>query len=128
MFENSKLNAIVAASDLERAKKWYSEKLGLEPLDGDAQRGVRYKVGGTMLLLYESEFAGTNKATAAGFEVEDFDGAIEKLRSNGVTFEDVDFGPMGSTVDGVMEAPDGSEKIAWFKDSEGNILAVATQR
>jgi hypothetical protein len=79
-----------------------------------------------MFLVYQSDFAGTNKATAAGFIVEDFDSAIAKMRAAGVVFEDVDFGPMGSTVDGVIATPDGADKAAWFKDSEGNILSIST--
>ena len=74
--------------------------------------------------MFETPFAGTNQATAAGFNVDNFDEVIVDLRDKGVTFEEVDFGEMGKTVDGVIEAPDGSMKAAWFKDSEGNILAV----
>ena len=61
----------------------------------------------------------------ATINVDNFDEIIEQLRSKGVTFEDVDFGELGSTVDGVISAPDGT-KAAWFKDSEGNILSVST--
>lgn len=126
MFANTVLHPILAASDLERAKRWYSQKLGLEPVNEDNYGSARYETGDSMFLVYQSEFAGTNKATAAGFRVEDFDVAVAALRENHVVFEDVDFGPMGSTVDGVMTSPNGVDRIAWFKDSEGNILAVTT--
>ena len=122
MFENIPLTAVLPASDLERAKRWYSEKLGLEPVVDD-EFGVEYETGGERFGLYESEFAGTNKATAAGFNVEDVDTAAAQLRAKGVALEDLDFGEMGQTVDGVITAPDG-RKAAWFKDSEGNILAI----
>jgi catechol 2,3-dioxygenase-like lactoylglutathione lyase family enzyme len=126
MFTDKRLRPVLAASNLERARTWYSEKLGLDPVSEDEFRGLHYESGGSSFLVYESDFAGTNRATAAGFEVEDFDAAVETLRSRGVTFEEVDFGPMGSTVDGVISSPDGSEKAAWFKDSEGNIIAIST--
>ena len=124
MLINSPLRPSLPASDLERAKRWYSEKLGLEPKSDDF-RGVQYEVGGHEFMVYPSQFAGTNQATAAGFEVDDFDDVIETLRGRGVTFEDVDLGEMGKTVDGVMEMPDGGAKAAWLKDSEGNILAIS---
>lgn len=125
MFANTPLTAALPASDLGRAKTWYSEKLGLEPMSEDEYGGALYETGGAHFLVFESPFAGTNQATAAGFNIENFDKVIEKLRANGVTFEDVDFGDMGKTVDGVISSPDGM-KGAWFKDSEGNILAVST--
>jgi catechol 2,3-dioxygenase-like lactoylglutathione lyase family enzyme len=126
MFGNTPLHPVLPASDLDRAKRWYSDKLGLEPTSEDEYGGVHYEIGGGTFLVYLSEFAGTNKATAAGFRVEDFDAAIAKLRARGVTFEDVDFGEMGSSVDGVIATPDGKDKAAWFKDSEGNILSLST--
>lgn len=127
MFDRSALMPTLPAADLGRAKNWYSDKLGLEPVSEDEERGSAvYEAGGSAFLLYTSEFAGTNKATAAGFFVEDFDSVVDQLRANGVEFESVDFGEMGHTVDGVISSPDGSEKGAWFKDSEGNILAIST--
>lgn len=126
MFGNAALHPVLPASDLERAKRWYSEKLGLEPVSEDEYGGVQYELGGGTFLVYLSDFAGTNKATAAGFRVEDFDAAIAELRSAGVVFEEVDFGEFGATVDGVISMPDGKDKAAWFKDSEGNILSLST--
>jgi catechol 2,3-dioxygenase-like lactoylglutathione lyase family enzyme len=127
MFGSAPLHPVLPASDLDRAKRWYSEKLDLEPVREDEYGGAEYEAGGATFLLYRSEFAGTNKATAAGFRVDDFDGAIAELRSRGVVFEEVDFGEFGSTVDGVMTMPDSNDKAAWFKDSEGNILAISGQ-
>lgn len=126
MFGNTPLHPVLPASDLDRAKRWYSDKLGLEPVNEDEYGGVQYETGGATFLVYLSEFAGTNKATAAGFRVEDFDGAVAKLRANGVVFEDVDLGEIGASVDGVISTPDGKDKAAWFKDSEGNILSLST--
>ena len=126
MFGNIPLHAVLPASDLERAKRWYSEKLGLDPVSEDEYGGLQYETGGGTFLVYLSEFAGTNRATAAGFQVDDFDGAVASLRANGVVFEDVDFGEFGATVDGVISMPDSTDKAAWFKDSEGNILSLST--
>lgn len=126
MIGNVPMHPVLPASDLERAKTWYREKLGLEPSREDEYGGVEYQVGGARFLVYLSEYAGTNKATAAGFQVDDFDEVIDRLRAAGVIFEDVDFGELGSTVDGVISTPDGDQKAAWFKDSEGNILSLST--
>lgn len=128
MLENATLVAALPASDLERAKKWYSETLGLEPEVEDPFGGAMYLIGGSRFLVYESEFAGTNKATAAGIEVghDEFDDVVAHLRQKGAKFEDVDFGEMGHTEDGVIQSEDGSMKGAWFKDSEGNILGLST--
>ena len=114
--------AALPASDLGRARRWYSEKLGMEPTQ-DGADGLQYETGkGTGFLLYESTFAGTNQATAMGWIVPDVDTELADLRQRGVTFEDYDM-PGLKTEDGVVTMPDGS-KGAWFKDSEGNILSV----
>jgi len=126
VFENTPLEPALPAADLERAKRWYSEALGLEPVQEDEYGGVHYTSGGSSFIVYSSDYAGTNKATAAGFTVDDFDAVVTHLRSKGVVFEEVDFGEFGHTVDGVISSPDGSAKSAWFKDSEGNILNVST--
>ena len=125
--QSSPLFPVLPAQDLDRAKAWYADKLGLDPMmEDEERRSVMYDHAGSKFLLYESEYAGTNEATAAGFLVEDFDEVVAQLRSNGVAFEDLDFGEAGKTVDGVIASPDGEEKGAWFKDSEGNILAIST--
>jgi catechol 2,3-dioxygenase-like lactoylglutathione lyase family enzyme len=127
MFENVAIRPILPASDLDRAKRWYSEKLGLEPVNVTELGDVEYRTGGVTFMVYQSQFAGTNQATAAGFQVADFDSAVETLRSNGVSFEHVDFGEMGATVDGVIAIPGSDLKAAWFKDSEGNTLSITTE-
>jgi len=117
------LHASLPASDIERARAWYSDKLGLEPIEEGPGGELRYDAGGTQFGVYPSAFAGTNQATAAMIAVSDFDTALAEMRSRGIVFEDYDFGEDFRTVDGVLEAPDG-ERAAWFKDSEGNILGV----
>ncbi|MDJ0792231.1 MAG: VOC family protein [Acidimicrobiia bacterium] len=116
--------ASLPASDIDRARAWYKDKLGLDPGDSDAQGTLFYLLGDTGFMVYESAFAGTNQATAAGLSVADFDAAVAELRGAGVAFEDVDMGDGMATVDGVLTAPDGN-RVAWFKDSEGNIWGLS---
>ena len=124
MFDGYPLQVSLPASDLDRAMNWYSEKLGLKPTEVDDQgRSAWYESGGIRFLVYVSEFAGSNKATAASFSIEDFDSAVSRLRDAGVVFDELDLGEI-KTVDGVLTTPDGN-KVALFKDSEGNILALA---
>jgi catechol 2,3-dioxygenase-like lactoylglutathione lyase family enzyme len=111
------------AADIDRARTWYSEKLGLEPVeDGDE---LFYDTGSAAFGVYPSDNAGTNKATYARLVVVDFDTARWELLSRGVVFEDYDIDEDFRTVDGVLVSPDG-EKTSWFKDSEGNILALGS--
>ena len=120
----TRLQFNLAASDVARAIAWYSEMLGWEPINpGDDE--LTYEVGGTQFVVYPSDNAGTNKATAARLIVSDFDSVRAELLSKGVAFEDYDFGEDFRTVDGVLVSPDG-EKTSWFKDSEGNILALGS--
>jgi predicted enzyme related to lactoylglutathione lyase len=114
----------LAAADLGRAIAWYRDVLGLEP-DEPGEEAVVYRVEGTVFGMYQSENAGTNKATAVRLVVDDFDAARAELLSKGVEFLDYDFGPDFRTVDGVLTSPDG-ERTSWFKDSEGNTLAMGS--
>lgn len=117
--------ASLPASNLQRARAWYANVLGVQPSVGEpGGTPLFYMVGGSAFMLYESAFAGSNKATAAGIAVEDFDGALATLRAAGVTLEEYDLGDGMATVEGVMTSEDG-HKTAWFKDSEGNILGLA---
>lgn len=127
MLENSPMQPVLPVADIQRAKAWYAEKLGMEPAMEDEERGMAiYQHAGSMFLLYTTEHAGTNKATAAGFIVDDFDDVVTQLRQNGVSFQEVDFGEGGKTVDGVLTAADGAGKSVWFEDSEGNVIAMST--
>ena len=117
--------ASLPAADLQRAKGWYADKLGWAPTDMGDEGSLIYKMGdGSTLMVYQSAFAGTNQATAAGLAVKDFDAAIAELRSAGVAFDDVDLGEGMATVDGVLTTPDGT-RIAWFRDSESNIIGIS---
>lgn len=122
MFDTVEFHLMLPAGDIDRAKGWYEDTLGLRPVEEEDFGGAWYETGGTRFLLYPSEFAGTNQATAASFSFAGFDAALGLLRSRGVTFEEFDYGDF-KTVDGVVQLPDG-RRSAWFKDSEGNILNI----
>ena len=126
MLQNTPMHTVLPAADLERAVAWYRDNLGIEVAERDDFAGAYFEPGGSKFLVYQSEFAGTNKATAAGFALDNFDEVVEGLKANGVEFEEVDFGEMGKTIDGVIQTPDGSAKAAWIRDSEGNILSLTT--
>ena len=122
------------AVDIRRARTWYKEKLGLEPVDADDDDDeVLYISDAAKFGVYQSPHAGKNLATAARLVTADFDDVFAQLRTNGVVFEvypvegnfDIDHGPQPYWDDGALVFPDG-EKTAWFKDSEGNILALGS--
>jgi predicted enzyme related to lactoylglutathione lyase len=117
--------ATLPASDLERAKEWYGRVLQLEPIETSEDGSFWYETGGTRFLVYASQFAGTNQATAAAIGVDDLESAVAEFRSRGAVFEDYDFGEDFRTVNGILTSPAGT-KMAWMKDSEGNILGVST--
>lgn len=121
MLGNANVMATLAASDLEAAKKFYEETLGLAKLD-ENPGGVTYKSGNSQVLVYPSEFAGTSKATSATWEVDDVETVVQGLKAKGVTFEQYDNLP-GTTRQGDVHIM-GQMKAAWFKDPSGNILNV----
>lgn len=121
MLEGKTLVAMLPAADLERAKQFYADKLDLKPTM-DEGGAVRYEAGDTWFYLYQSEFAGTNQATAAVWEVDDIHGAVATLKDRGVEFQDFEI--EGLTMDNsILTSPTGN-KAAWFYDSERNILGL----
>ena len=123
LLSKSTAHATIAVSDLGRAKKFYEETLGLKPMD-ERSDGVRYQTGDTWFLVYPSSFAGTAKSTYMSFEVDDVEKTVKELRDRGVTFEEYDM-PGLKTVNGIAEIQ--GAKGAWFKDLDGNIIAVGQQ-
>lgn len=115
--------AVLAVTDLDRARQFYEGTLGFTP--EEAMEGVRYRAGSAELFVYPSSYAGTNKATAVTFSIPQaaFDDEIADLRRRGVTFETYDLEGM-TWDDGVAEAE--GMRAAWFTDPDGNILNVAT--
>lgn len=114
--------ATAAAADLERARAWYEQRLGLTPAREDPG-GVWYQFGGeTWLYLYATPSAGSAQNTIAGWTVTAIETVMADLRARGVTFEEYDFGDF-RTVDGLADF--GTAKAAWFKDSEGNTYELS---
>ena len=121
MLRSVSLSPTIPVKDVERARKFYAEKLGFEPSDMSmGPDGVLVESGGSQFLLYPSE-APRGGHTLAGWPVTDLDAEMAELRGRGVVFEDYDL-PELKTVNGVYESEAG--RGAWFKDSEGNILAL----
>ena len=116
--------ASLPAHDIDRAKRWYEEKLELTPMLDLGDGGLLYNTGGSQWLIYQTPAAGTGKQTVGGFVVPDIDETMRELRAKGVTFEDYAMGDQGPTTEnGVARDPRGGA-AAWFMDSEGNILAL----
>jgi catechol 2,3-dioxygenase-like lactoylglutathione lyase family enzyme len=117
--------ATLAVSDLQRARDFYEKTLGLEAVQ-ETPGAVFYKSGSSMVLVYPSEYAGTNQATAASWGVgADFDAIVEDLRSKGVTFEHYDDLPETTREGDVHLIAD--FKAVWFRDPDGNILNLVDQ-
>ena len=111
---------MIAVKDLDRARKFYEETLGLKQVD-DFGEGFMLKSGDTTFNVYRSEFAGTNKATALNFDVDDIDAEVRELKDKGVMFEHYEL--EGLTAKGDVYVGEGM-KTAWFKDPDGNILSL----
>src|SRR3954469_17549288 len=121
MLQQAPMYAYIPAKDVSRARKFYEEKVGLQPKE-ELAGGVAYEFGGgTGCFLYPTPNAGTSKASQAFWQVSDVEREVAELKARGVEFEDYDM-PGEKSPSGVITA--GGAKAAWFKDSEGNILAL----
>lgn len=122
MLKDRNSSAIVAVSDLERAREFYGQTLGLELAETEGDEVLMFRTGRTILGVYTSEFAGTNQANAVVWGVgDDLEAIVADLRAKGVTFEQYDF--EGATfADGIHRM--GDFRMAWFKDPDGNILHI----
>jgi catechol 2,3-dioxygenase-like lactoylglutathione lyase family enzyme len=121
MLQQSPLYSYLPATDVARARVFYEQKLGFRPSE-EIAGGVVYKFGnGTACFLYPTGNAGTNRASQAFWQVDDVEREVADLKKRGVTFEEYDQ-PGLRTVNGIATG-DGA-KTAWFKDTEGNVLAV----
>jgi len=129
MLANARVATRLPAQDLDRARRFYSDKLGLEPTE-ERPGGLRYRLGSGEFALYGSAGASPGTFTQMALEVDDLDAVVAELKRRGVEFEDVDV-PGLETTDGIAEV-DGNypsknshgERAAWFRDSEGNLLGV----
>ncbi|MFF3918702.1 VOC family protein [Streptomyces sp. NPDC001852] len=117
------------AGDLERARRFYAEKLGLNPAD-ERPGGLLYRCAGAEFVVFRSTGSSPGTFTQMAFEVDDLAAAVTELRRRGVVFEDVDV-PGLRTRDGIAEVEGNypskgarGERGAWFRDSEGNLLGI----
>jgi catechol 2,3-dioxygenase-like lactoylglutathione lyase family enzyme len=122
MLKDCDATAIVAVKDIKRARRFYQDVLELEPVGGEPQDGMAsYRTGSTRLDVYESEFAGTNKANAVVFTLKgDLEQVVRALQTKGATFEHYPDLP-GLTLNGDIHEMGGA-KLVWLKDPDGNIL------
>jgi len=122
MLQNAPLIPYIPVADVDRARKFYEEKVGLKPKEEYAG-GVIYECGkGSRVFMYPSPGAGTSQASTAFWAVDDVEAEVAELKARGVVFEEYNT-PKIKTVNSIATA--GGAKTAWFKDSEGNILAVS---
>jgi catechol 2,3-dioxygenase-like lactoylglutathione lyase family enzyme len=116
------------AQDLERARRFYAEKLGLEPSE-ERPGGLLYRCASGEFALFDSGGASTGAFTQMAWQVADIEATVAQLRSRGVVFEEYDI-PGLTTVDGIAEvagnypSKGSGERAAWFRDSEGNLLGI----
>jgi catechol 2,3-dioxygenase-like lactoylglutathione lyase family enzyme len=120
MIGKSDATPMIAVKDLDRARAFYEETLGLKEVD-DFGEGFMLKSGDTKVTVYRSAFAGTNKATALTFDVDDIEGEVKDLKDKGISFEHYDL--PGLEREGDLYVAEGM-KTAWFKDPDGNILSL----
>jgi len=114
--------ATVAVKDIKAARKFYEGTLGLKVVDGEEPTALAFRTGGSTLLVYESQYSGTNKATAVTWVVgADVEGIVQALKAKGVVFEHYDM--PGITRQGDLHVA-GDMKVAWFKDPDGNIHSL----
>ena len=116
--------ANVAVKDLDTARRFYEQTLGLVPVHNEGGELIVYRSGKTVLNVYRSQFAGTNQATAVTWSVGDqLDAVVRQLKERGVRFEHYEL--PGLKREGDVHVG-GDMKVAWFKDPDGNILNVVT--
>lgn len=122
MLQGKSATATVAVRDLGVARKFYESKLGLKPAEGEQDGTLMLESGGTKLFVYESQYAGTNRATAVTWDVgTGVESLVQELKGKGVVFERYEM-PEGTWKGDIFEG--GDMKLAWFKDPDANIHAL----
>jgi len=124
MLKIKRVGAAMPAQDVKRARQFYEQKLGLKPTNEQPDGGAMYMVGETGFLVFPSMGKASGDHTQMALDVDDVEDAVRELRKSGVRLEEYDF-PELKTQDGLATLPDGS-KGAWFKDTEGNLIAVGS--
>jgi catechol 2,3-dioxygenase-like lactoylglutathione lyase family enzyme len=124
MLGNVNAIANIPVRDLDAARRFYEGTLGLVPVDAECEGMIAFKSGDSTVYVYQSDYAGTNKATAMTWDVgDDVESVVRALTSKGVSFEHYDL--PGTTRNGDVHVA-GATKTAWFKDPDGNILGIAS--
>jgi catechol 2,3-dioxygenase-like lactoylglutathione lyase family enzyme len=125
MLRSKDAMATIAVKDLAAARKFYEGKLGFERVGPEQTGVVTYQSGNSVLLVYQSQFAGTNQATSATWNVgQDIERAVQMLKDKGIAFEHYDMPDI--TRNGDIHNC-GNMRAAWFKDPDGNILNISGQ-
>ena len=114
----------LAVKDVDRSKAFFTDRLGLEEVGGKGDDMIFLKSGDSVIKIYESEYAGTNKADAVTWQVDNVGQEVEALRDKGVTFDHYEI--PGMELNGDIHVG-GGVKIAWFKDPDGNILNLVEE-
>ena len=128
MLASSQVSTRLPAQNLERARKFYSEKLGLDPVE-ERPGGLLYRCGAGTFALFKSSGQSSGAHTQMGWEVEDIESTVAALRARGIVFEEYD-APGLKTLNGIADIRGNypskglGEKGAWFRDSEGNLLGI----
>ena len=129
MLDNARVATRLPAQDLERARRFYADCLGLEPAE-ERPGGLLYRLADGAFAVYSSAGSSPGTFTQMGFDVDDLDAAVAEMRRRGVTFEEVDVPGLETTggiaeVEGNYPSKGGrGERAAWFRDSEGNLLGI----
>ena len=124
MLRDADAVATLAVKDLDAAATFYEETLGLSRAGADDDEGLVYESGDTTINVYRSSFAGTNKATALTWAVDDVENVVRTLKSKGVKFEHYDLPDTRREGDVHVS---GEIRVAWFKDPDGNILSLVNR-
>jgi catechol 2,3-dioxygenase-like lactoylglutathione lyase family enzyme len=128
MLTNGRVAGRLPAQDLERARAFYAEKLGLEPVE-EREGGLRYVCENGEFALFQSAGRPSGDHTQMGWEVDDIGATVRELRARGVVFEEYDL-PGLRTVGGIADIEGNypskgtGERAAWFRDSEGNMVGI----
>ena len=129
MLREARVATRIPAQDLDRARRFYAEKLGLEPSE-ERPGGLLYRCAGGEFALFQSSGASSGTFTQMAWEVDDIEAVVAELKQRGVVFEEVDL-PGLKTVDGIADVAGNypskggkGERGAWFRDSEGNLVGV----
>ena len=121
MLANAEAMPMIGVKDIDRARKFYEETLGLDTKEAMGGEVLEVTIGGKVINVYRSEHAGTNKTTALTFAVDDIEAEVRDLKDKGIFFEQYDL--PGLEKRGDLYVAEGM-KTTWFKDPDGNILSL----